>query len=79
MDHYFETKLNRMIVDYLLREGFFESAREYVEQMKIHEYCDLDVFAETDGVLKSLDERRLQEGLQWCYNNRMKLGKVSPW
>jgi hypothetical protein len=40
MKDYFSKRLNRIIVDYLLREHYFESAKKYIEEnhLKVSDY-----------------------------------------
>ena len=35
MKHYFTNRLNRIIIDYLLRENFFKSAKAYIDETEL--------------------------------------------
>ena len=41
---FFAMKLDRTILDYLLRQGYFHTARLFAEQKGITEFSDLPVF-----------------------------------
>ena len=70
-------KLDRTILDYMLRQGYFTTARLFAQQKSITEFSDLPVFQEVRQIKESLSENRdCGPALIWCSNNRTKLGKV---
>jgi hypothetical protein len=40
MRDYFNKRLNRIIVDYLLRENYFESGKTFIEESGLKVYTD---------------------------------------
>lgn len=65
MKDYFTKRLNRIIIDYLLRENYFESAKMFIEEtglkvnsitfvIVIQDFVDLEVFEETSRILSKL-------------------------
>ena len=51
-DSYFKTKLDRILLDYMLRQGYFESAKLFAKISNISEFSDLPVFQETQSIKK---------------------------
>lgn len=76
-DEWSRTRLNRLLVDYLLRSGYGKSAQELAVEKGIADLVDLDAFAAVQRVEKSLQEHRTQECLAWCTENKKELKKVN--
>ena len=55
-DSYFKTKLDRILLDYMLRQGYFESAKLFAKISNISEFSDLPVFQETQSIKKQLQQ-----------------------
>ena len=64
---YFETRLNRVILDYFLHNNMFESAKTFSNQTNIEAFSNLDIFIETNQVLEKLDVV-IQEESKHCIN-----------
>ena len=47
MKDYFTKRLNRIILDFMLRENYFHTAETFVEETNLKEFADLEVFSET--------------------------------
>ena len=71
------TRLDRLLVDYLLRSGYTQSARELAREKGIEELVDVGVFAECGRIERSLMEGRTQECLAWCGENKQALKKIN--
>lgn len=76
-DEWSRVRLNRLLVDYLLRSGYGESARALAREKGIEELVDLDVFVQCHKIKESLRERNTQECLAWCAENRPMMRKIS--
>lgn len=76
-DEWSRVRLNRLLVDYLLRSGYGESARALAREKGIEELVDLDVFVQCHKIKESLRRRNTQECLAWCAENRPMLRKIS--
>lgn len=74
---YFTRRLNRIIVDYLLRENYFKSAKIYIDETGLKDFVDLEVFEETSKIMSKLKQRDCQEALNWCNTHKTKLQKSS--
>lgn len=75
-DEWSRTRLSRLVVDYLLREGYSESAAHLAQSKGIEELVDVDAFVACHKI-----ERSLREGmstslaLEWCKEHGKELKK----
>ena len=76
-DEWSRVRLNRLLVDYLLRGGYGESARALAREKGIEDLVDLDVFVQCHQVEQSLRNRRTQECLAWCWEHKPMMKKTS--
>lgn len=76
-DEWSRVRLDRLVVDYLLRSGYGESAKALAKQKGIEELVDIDVFLQCNRIQQSLENRRTQECLAWCSENKQALKKVN--
>ncbi|KAF2747770.1 hypothetical protein M011DRAFT_458194 [Sporormia fimetaria CBS 119925] len=76
-DAWSRTRLSRLLVDYLLRQGYFESAKALAGRKGIEELVDVEAFMGALRIEKSLREGRdTREALAWCKENAQLLKKV---
>ena len=54
LQEYFETRLNRIIVDYMLQNQHFESASRFVHDSKIEPFSNVHIYLQTNQILQSL-------------------------
>ena len=76
-DEWSRVRLNRLLVEYLLRVGYEDSARALAREKGIEELVDTDVFAQCNRVRASLEARRTAECLAWCADNKQALRKMA--
>lgn len=76
-DEWSRVRLNRLLVDYLLRSGYGESARALAQEKGIEDLVDLDVFVQCHQVEQSLRNRRTQDCLAWCMEHKPMMRKTS--
>jgi macrophage erythroblast attacher len=69
-------RLNRLLVDYLLRSGYGESATQLAREKGIEELVDLEAWGQCARIERSLRAGRTQEAVAWCADNRKGLEKV---
>lgn len=75
-DEWSRTRLSRLLVDYLLREGYSESAAHLAQSKGITDLVDVDAFVACHRI-----ERSLREGmsttlaLEWCKEHSKELKK----
>ena len=55
LNRYFALKLDRTILDYLLRQGYFTTAKLFARQKDIVEFSDLPVFVEIRKIKAALE------------------------
>lgn len=73
---FFQNKLDRAILDYLIREGFYETAKLFAETKDITFFSDLPVFVQIRKIVKQLEsEHNCAAALEWCRTNRTRLAK----
>lgn len=76
-DTWSSTRLNRLLVDYLLRQGYNESARSFAAATGIEDLVDVDAFTTCSDVERSLrDGHNTNEALGWCSENKQSLKKM---
>lgn len=62
---YYEKRLWRLIIEYMLREGYIESSKMLISELNLSEFTDLDVFLENDLIVQSLKKRKCSEAIKW--------------
>ncbi|KAI0377814.1 protein FYV10 [Hypomontagnella monticulosa] len=65
-DAWSRTRLDRLLVDYLLRQGYNESARALAKDKNIELLVDLDTFEQMSHIRKCILNHSVAEALQWC-------------
>ncbi|KAL8710921.1 MAG: hypothetical protein Q9220_004520 [cf. Caloplaca sp. 1 TL-2023] len=69
-DNWSRVRLDRLLVDYLLRSGYGESARALAKEKGIEDLADMEVFVQCHKVEGSLRRGSTQECLAWCSEHR---------
>ncbi|KNA06747.1 hypothetical protein SOVF_178200 [Spinacia oleracea] len=69
------TRLKRILVDYMLRMSYYESAAKLAETSNIQDLVDIDVFHEARRVIEALQNKEVAPALAWCADNRSRLKK----
>ena len=75
-DEWSRVRLDRLIVDYLLRAGYSKSAASLAKEKEIEDLVDLDVFVQCQKVADSLERCETKEALMWCAENRTALKRI---
>ncbi|CDS03970.1 hypothetical protein LRAMOSA06925 [Lichtheimia ramosa] len=70
-----KTRLNRLVVDYLLREGLTETAKLVATENDVEDMVDVLLFTQSEKVEEALRNHSCKECLQWCSENRSSLKK----
>ncbi|KAL9645540.1 hypothetical protein ABK040_000604 [Willaertia magna] len=70
-------RVNRVIVDYLLRFGYFQTAIELAEHENIKEFVDIQLFTQSKQVIEGLENKDCTEALKWCSDNKSRLKKIN--
>lgn len=70
-------RLDRLLVDYLLRMGYTRSARQLAQEKNIEALVDVDEFEAVGKIEASLSgEHRVDLALAWCSENKQNLKKM---
>ncbi|KAI9315461.1 CTLH/CRA C-terminal to lish motif domain-containing protein [Dichotomocladium elegans] len=69
------TRVSRLIVDYLLREGMTEAAKRVASENNVEDMVDVLLFTQSEKIEDALRNRSCKECLQWCSENRSSLKK----
>ncbi|GAB7347791.1 hypothetical protein MBLNU459_g5332t1 [Dothideomycetes sp. NU459] len=76
-DEWSKVRLDRMLVDYLLRRGYTDSAAQLAKEKGIEELVDVDAFMACGAIEESLRSGRTAECLSWCGENKQALKKIN--
>ncbi|CBN79410.1 lissencephaly type-1-like homology (LisH) motif-containing protein [Ectocarpus siliculosus] len=71
-----KTRLDRFIVEYLLREGHSEAARELSEEAGIQDFVTIELFERAKEVEAAIRAKDLGPALRWCEDNSSRLRKL---
>lgn len=69
-------RLDRLLVEYLLRHGYSESAVAMADQKGIRDLVDIETFTAMNKIRKSLEDGSVTEALAWCNENKKELRKM---
>jgi macrophage erythroblast attacher len=75
-DEWSRIRLDRLLVDYLLRAGYSKSGERLAKEKGIEDLVDLDVFVQCQKIADSLNRGETKEALTWCAENRTTLKKM---
>lgn len=69
-------RLDRMLVDHLLRGGYYASASKLNEKSDLLHLTNMDLFLTSRKVETSLESGDTSKCLAWCHDNKSKLRKI---
>lgn len=69
-------RLDRMLVEHLLRTGYYGSAAKLAERSGLRDLTNMDLFLVSKEVEDSLASRDTSKCLAWCHDNKSKLRKL---
>ncbi|CAK1594345.1 unnamed protein product [Parnassius mnemosyne] len=78
LNHWRKVRLDRMLVDYFLRNGYYDSANKLADAKNLRELTNVDIYQAAAEVERELAARRTARclHLQWCADNKSKLRKL---
>ncbi|CAG8767224.1 1429_t:CDS:2, partial [Acaulospora colombiana] len=76
LDPWTDTRINRWLVDWNLRNGHMETARLLADENGIEDLVDLSLFAEIQRIEQALEKHSCTEALAWCSDNKNALRKI---
>jgi len=71
-----EARVDRVIIDYMFRQGYYESAISLSREAGAMEFADADVFLRARRVIEDLRQKSCREALEWCSENKSRLRKI---
>lgn len=71
-----QSRLDRLLVDYMLRCGLHESAEILAKDSRLEDLVDIHIFAGARGALEALKNYNCTLALEWCKNHQARLRKV---
>lgn len=69
-------RLDRLLVDYMLRRGYNASATSLADERDMQDLVDTDTFVVMSKIRTALEEGSVQEALAWCAENKKELRKM---
>ncbi|KAM3957992.1 E3 ubiquitin-protein transferase Katazuke [Aphomia sociella] len=72
-----KVRLDRMLVDYFLRNGYYDSANKLADARSLRDLTNVDIYAAAAEVETELRQQRTARCLQWCSDNKSKLRKLN--
>ena len=51
---YYEKRLWRLIIEYMMREGYIESSQMLIDEMNLGDFADMDFFMEINKIVEQL-------------------------
>ena len=76
-DTWSRTRLDRLMVDYLLRSGYSQTATALATSKQISHLIDLDTFIQCHKISSALSRGEVKEALVWVSENRNALKKLA--
>ncbi|KAL0860842.1 hypothetical protein ABMA27_009384 [Loxostege sticticalis] len=77
MNQWRKVRLDRMLVDYFLRNGYYDSAAKLADARGLRDLTNVDIYCAAAEVESELLARRTARCLQWCADNKSKLRKLN--
>jgi macrophage erythroblast attacher len=75
-DRWSHVRLDRLLVDYLLRQDLTQSAKELAAENDLGRLVDIGVFEEAGKIRMALLGGEVKEALNWCAENKNALKKI---
>jgi macrophage erythroblast attacher len=69
-------RLDRLIADYFLRNGFHESAKQLAKERNMERLVDVETFESMGRIRLALLGGSVTEALAWCAENKKELRKM---
>ena len=65
-------KFYRILIDYLLRQGYFKTAKKLTAKFDLEDHIDFDIYENYKQIEASLLRRETASCLEWCKRNKIK-------
>ncbi|CCJ31286.1 unnamed protein product [Pneumocystis jirovecii] len=74
-DRWSQVRLNRLLIDYMLRKGMSKTAKQLAQEKNIEGLVDIDLFVRCREIEEALKNKNTTKCLAWCSENRAFLRK----
>lgn len=75
INSWYDLRLARVIMDYLLREGFQKTAKLLYDSEKLEDLVDTKIYVSIGRIIKNFKDHKCDAALKWCGENRIRLVK----
>ncbi|KAF4123183.1 macrophage erythroblast attacher [Geosmithia morbida] len=69
-------RLDRLLTDYMLRKGYYASARQLASERSMEPLVDADTFERMGRIVDDLRAGSVAKALAWCADNKKELRKM---
>lgn len=76
-DEWSRKRLDRLLVEYMLRNGYHEGAKMLAVEKGIEDLVDIDAIVACNKIEAALRNSRTTEALNWCMENKKELKKLN--
>ena len=75
--NFLKLRLDRILIDYFLRNSYYNTAELLAEKSNLKQMTNIDVFLSEKEICESLLNKETQKCLNWCNDNKSKLKKIN--
>eukprot|EP00826_Nyctotherus_ovalis_P051698 TRINITY_DN6471_c0_g2_i10.p1 TRINITY_DN6471_c0_g2~~TRINITY_DN6471_c0_g2_i10.p1 ORF type:complete len:277 (+),score=78.90 TRINITY_DN6471_c0_g2_i10:479-1309(+) len=68
--------MDRLLLDYFLREGYYETAMAITREADLENFSDISIFHENEKIAAELLKHDLKPAINWCVTHKTKLGTM---
>eukprot|EP00099_Drosophila_melanogaster_P028867 NP_733044.1 uncharacterized protein Dmel_CG31357 [Drosophila melanogaster] len=77
VDQWKRIRLDRLVIEHLLRMGYYETAEELAAKSDVRHLTNLDIFQTSREVEDDLASHSTTKCVLWCIDNKSKLRKIN--
>jgi len=76
IEAYHLTRMDRLLLDYFLREGYFNTAEVFTKENGLEDFSDASIFRENKEIVDKLLQGDIEPAIKWCTIHKTKLGSM---
>lgn len=76
IEAYHLTRMDRLLLDYFLRERCYETAKAITREADLENFSDISVFLENERIAAELLKHDVGPAINWCVTHKTKLGNM---
>ncbi|XP_017470275.1 PREDICTED: macrophage erythroblast attacher isoform X1 [Rhagoletis zephyria] len=77
IDQWKRIRMDRIVIEHLLRRGYYETAECLARKSDIRSLTNLDIFHTSREVEDDLSKHKTLKSMLWCMDNKSKLRKIN--